>query len=198
MDSNISRTILDKWRNEMKGKYIISIIFLIACLFMFSSQAMAARGCNLLPDGSVDYEPLIDLDPTAPGQKYYGVMTAYFQDTPPLGDNQVDMYIFIRLGAGNDLYTFADVEIDVPYGPSSLCDKACVANAYQVALEDFFGTVIVPTLNWLETDGQWCTPGSTCPPFGFKTVSKIVEDMGGWKDSYLSFNILDFTLAVQY
>ena len=163
----------------MKTKGIVLAIIMLTGMIFLAAQPVLA-GCEV-----ASLDDLIALNANAPGTKYEGPLTVYFQ---PNGAGSYNMYAFLRLRKGWLPYAFSGMMPDL--SPSDFRDDPLVVTSF------FMDTVmpgLYPTL---------CVPGEigggdNCPNVAFKSYTLDVsqDDPPGGSSFY--FYIVDIVLAVQ-
>ena len=144
-------------------------------LFFFASPAFSAMSTQ-----TTSGEDLINVDKTAPGTKLSGPLTIYYADTEVAGE--VDMYVFLRLRKGYNLYAFSTIIPGVDYVASNI-------DTMTGYIEDFIEDVVIPELY----DGD-------SPPFAIKATDQEIQDDPNCNycgEGNLYFAIMDIVIAVQ-
>jgi hypothetical protein len=163
----------------------IKIVLLLAVLMSLPAMQSALAqvgGCQGAP-GEPDF---LSVNPNAPGTKYYGTITLYYEyANPDSRDTPGPMSFFIRIGKDNNLYGFAT-------RVGTTIDPTCYA-CQQTEVSTFLANTIIPYL-YPHCPAPAPPGGSaTCPAFALKSVSDWVWYNGGT----LIFNTIDFVLAVK-
>ena len=115
------------------SKRILILLFSVFMLFVFASPAFSALSTQCTSDDLCD---LIDVSKTAPGTKLSGPLTMYFVKTT--GD-YADMYVFLRLRKGYDLYSFSAIFKDLVYDAEEI-------PGLQTAIENFIEFNVIPEI----------------------------------------------------
>lgn len=169
------------------------VLLMIAAVLIVSSEVQA-RGCSVGAEGEGD----IAVDKSAPGTKYFGVLTIYYEklccdfdpqicdpDACPCTAGQWDadpvrMRLFMRLSKGNDLYLYSA-------SIASTADGDCIDYVndtidQQTEIQRWIADIVVPDLY----DGIKY-------PVALKSVENIIED----DNEPTRFTIMDIEIAVQ-
>lgn len=160
----------------MKTMKKIQVLMLSAVmLFVFASPAFSAMSTQTTSD--VD---LITVDKSAPGTKLSGPLTIFYANYD-LDAKTADMYVFLRLRKGFDLYAFSTVIPGVAY-------KASNIDTMTDLIEDFIAANVIPEIY----------DGAT-PPFAIKATDQKIQDDPNcnYCSGDIFFAIMDITIAVQ-
>ena len=176
----------------MKTKKWALVFLLFPGIIFFAAQS-ALGGCEV---GDLDW---LVSEGNAPGTKLDGPITIFYQpievngDTEEntfncfQGDNPVDMYFFLRLKKGTNLYSFAG-------GPEIICFPGEVTTAVPDKIGEFFVDHVVPTLY------PGCVgPPDTCPEIVLKSAVLAVDwepPLGFGYTSGLYYFIADIQVAI--
>lgn len=176
---------------EMKIGKMFVMLLLAGITISFAIPAWSALNTSVTEGNAA-----IKVNPNAPGTKLSGPLTVYYVQTgwttPPPGvpaKPVVDMYIFMRVRQGNNLYPFSAVIRGAIYEAADL----------QYQIEDFnafIANTVIPVLY------QGVSPA---PEFLVKVIDQDVQDNntdfpGCCKDDNgdnMWFAIMDITIAVQ-
>ena len=164
-----------------KKKALTFLLF--AGIMLFTAQS-AFGGCEV-----AGLDALIDVSGNAPGTKLSGPITVYYQkigDPKPGYIFTADMYLFLRLRKGAEVYQFAGKVAGVDF-PNIDAD---VLN-----IEEFFEDIVIPALY------SGCDPLVDCPNVVLKSYDMDVDwetpgDTGEGEEKLYSF-IADIVIAVQ-
>lgn len=155
----------------MKKIYIMLI--LIFTMFVFVTPSFGALSTQVTSDVE-----LINVDKNAPGTKLTGPLTIYFANYDSSAGT-ADMYVFLRLRKGYELYSFSTSMPGITYSASNIE----VLTGY---INDFIADSVLPEIY----------AGAT-PPFAIKSVDQIVQDDPICSYcSGLNFAIMDVVIAV--
>jgi len=192
----------------MKNFNKVLIGLLAAAMVMtMALPAMASKGCNA---SGGDVTGFITTHPTAPGTKWSGPLTIYYEDIPGIentcgADAPQKMTFFTRMRKGATILPFAGEAPCVDYVDDS---------TIQGAIEEFFEVTVIPILTGDSMSATYCDPAcsaadedagfctGSCPPFLVKNVDQYVQDVdpgGGEPDCCgdIFFEIMDITIAIQ-
>ena len=146
---------------KMKAKKWALIFLLFTGIMLFAAQS-ALGGCEVAA-----LDELIS-EGNAPGLKLEGPLTVFYQktsDDPPGPEFTVDMYWFLRLRKGSDLYSFAG-------GPATdIILPTDLLTIVPGTIETFFINTVVPAVV------TGCDiPPEVCPEVILKSYDLDVDD----------------------
>ena len=158
-----------------------SIIFLVFFGFILFAAQSAIGGCEL-----PFLDELIDASGNAPGTKYDGTITVYFdtEDYETLSYFS-DMYFFLRLRKGQEKYSFSGVAYSVDWRQSNIPGQLDL-------LDEFIGTTVIKNLYNCNPDP---TTG-TCPEYSLKSYNLDVNEDESGGSSTFRFWIVDIVIGV--
>ena len=162
----------------MKTKGIVLASIMLTGMIFFAAQP-ALAGCEV-----ASLDDLIAANANAPGTKYEGPLTIYFQEVTDCdGNTTTNMYLFLRLRKGWMPYVFGDMIAGI--------DDITFRNDPTV-VESFFYDTVMPGLY-----PDLC-PGDFCPNAVLKAYTLDVTPSNDPGDGNgLTFYITDIVLAVQ-
>lgn len=165
----------------MKVSKGVLILLLLSGMFFCAAQS-AFGGCEV-----AILDQLINLQDqqNAPGTKYYGTITIYFEPAPISGSEtpNSNMYYFLRLRKGYNLYSFAGKTVNIDPRASNLERQVN-------AIGSFFNETVIPKL-------YDCTTYEDCPVAFLKSYSLDVSQEESFGSSEFLFYIADIVIAVQ-
>lgn len=161
----------------MKAIKKIQILILSAVmLFVFAGPAFSAMSTQ-----TTSGQDLINVEKSAPGTKLSGPLTIYYGNYDSTAGT-ADMYVFLRLRKGYDLYAFSTVIPGVDYGASNI-------DTMTDNILDFIEDVVLPELY-----------EGASPPFAIKATDQEIQDDPNCNYcgvGLLNFAIMDIIIAVQ-
>ncbi|MDH3330025.1 MAG: hypothetical protein OEM01_12395 [Desulfobulbaceae bacterium] len=165
----------------MKNIKQIQILLLsVLMCFVFANPSFSALSTQTTSD--VD---IINVDKNAPGTKLSGPLTIYFANYDSVLQT-ADMYVFLRLRKGYDLYAFSTIIPGVAYTASNI-------DILTDNINDFIENNVLPEIY-----------GGVTPPYAIKSTDQIVQDdplcnycPGPPAGEHMNFTIMDIVIAVQ-
>lgn len=169
-------------------KGILILLLSVAIILAITQSAMAGRGKEVAGGGFLDSI----VNKSAPGTKISGPIAIYYEkggtaSCTGMGDFSTNMYFFMRLRKGNNLYPFSGVTKNVCYFD---------VNTQASAVGSFIQNTVIPVIYRL--------PSGRTYPFALKNVDQLIEDdeadFGGCCGGdfhTIYFTIADIEIAVQ-
>ena len=199
----------------MKKIQILMLSFML--LFVFASPGLSALSTQTTTEDEIE----ITVYKNAPGTKLSGPMTIYYVPTGVTG--VVDMYVFLRLRKGYELYAASTMFEDVEYNADDLTDQENKINNW--IKDEVIPDLYCPPYDPLDLaneknyrdpydankecckpeDRNWtthmCEPDTQLefPPFLLKSVDQVKEDdpVCYFCTDHMYFTIMDVVIAVQ-